>query len=408
MPRTVAILHYASPPVIGGVEATIAHHARGLADAGWPVRVISGSGASFDARVETCIDPLFSSTHPDVLAVKRELDRGLVSSAFDRLVDQQEAALRRALDGTDICIVHNLHTMNKNLPLTAALHRLTSPALVAWTHDLAWTNSQYRPELHAGYPWELLRQNWSGTRYVTISEPRRDELAELLGVPADTITIIPPGVDMARFFQWTEQTSQIAAKLRLLDADLLLLLPARLTRRKNIALALHVLHALRQQDARDTRLIVTGPPGPHNPANPGYLGELLNLRRSLNLVDTAHFLYELGNMTLVPEETTIANLYQMADALFFPSLQEGFGIPLLEAGLAGLPVFCSALPAFQQTGQGDVVYFDPEQDSPEGIATMIRTYFTANPRYRLRTRVRHQFRWETIIRSELIPLLEAL
>lgn len=48
MSKCVAILHYASPPVVGGVEITIAHHARELADLGYNVRVVSGSGESFD------------------------------------------------------------------------------------------------------------------------------------------------------------------------------------------------------------------------------------------------------------------------------------------------------------------------------------------------------------------------
>src|SRR6187551_2017448 len=105
MSKRVAILHYASPPTVGGVEATIAHHARGLTQLGYQVRVISGSGASFDERIETHIQPLFSSSAPSVLAVKKELDKGIVSEAFHALVAQQEAALREALAGCDLCIV---------------------------------------------------------------------------------------------------------------------------------------------------------------------------------------------------------------------------------------------------------------------------------------------------------------
>jgi len=406
--KHVAILHYASPPVVGGVELTIAHHARGLADLGYQVRIVSGRGGAFDPRIPTQVHPLLSSSASEVLLVKRELDEGRRTPAFDALVKQLEGVLAKLLEGCDVTIAHNVHSLNKNLPLTAALHRLNLPHVIAWCHDLAWTNEQYLPELHEGYPWDLLRQPWEGTRYVTVSEPRRRELAHLLGLPLEAVKAVTGGVDVPGFLQWTAQMHYIEQQLGLLSADVLLLLPARLTRRKNIGLALHVLAALRQQTGQDCRLIVSGPPGPHNPTNPGYLGELLDLRQRLGLQQAAHFLYELDNPPLIPDDTTMANLYQVADAMFFPSLQEGFGLPILEAGLIGLPIFCSDLPPFRQTGQEDVHFFDPTQDSPEAIAQRIARALVDQPRQRLKARVRQRYRWDALIQAHLVPMLEAL
>lgn len=410
--KKVAILHYASPPTVGGVESTIAYHARGLADLGCAVRVVSGRGASFDERIETIVHPLFGSTDPAVLAVKRQLDQGQVTPEFDALVSQQLAALREALTGCDSVIVHNVHSLNKNLPLTAALARLNDedgrPRQIAWCHDLAWTNMQYRPELYPGYPWDLLRTAWRGVTYVTVSKARRGELAELLGISPDDVRVVVPGVDPARFLRWTDATARLAEKLGWMDADGLLLLPARLTRRKNIALALRVLAEIRRA-GRDFRLIVTGPPGPHNPANPGYLGELLDLRRQLRLEEAAHFLYAYGegDKPFIPDDDTMANLYLLADALFFPSTQEGFGIPVLEAGLAGIPAFCADIPPLRGTGQDDAVYFDPKHDAPDMIAARVLETLDHDATYRLRRRVRRQFRWQVIIRERIMPLLEA-
>src|SRR5262249_30307898 len=117
----IAILHYTSPPTVGGVESTIAYHARGLANAGYTVRIISGHGANFDSRVETWIDPLFNSTHPDILQLKKDLDKGQVTPDFWALVDTLRTELKAALTDCDVCIVHNVCTLHKNLPLTAAL-----------------------------------------------------------------------------------------------------------------------------------------------------------------------------------------------------------------------------------------------------------------------------------------------
>jgi mannosylglucosylglycerate synthase len=414
--KRIAILHYAGPPTIGGVESTIAHHAKALAKLGYSVRIVSGTPSTGDNGksqhgIEMWVNPLFSSTAPDVLNVKRVLDHGDVTDGFHQLVGRITKELTAALADCDICIAHNVLTLNKNLPLTAALRSLVDGRkieLIAWCHDLAWANEQYLPELHNGYPWNLLRNMWPDTRYVTVSEPRCEELAVLLDIPMSAIQTIVPGIDPAAFFQWTPVMQRLENQLHLLDSDGLLLIPARITRRKNIALGLHVLSELRSQSGKDFRLIVTGPPGPHNPTNPGYLGELLDSSTRLNLESFAHFLYAYGTSEspLILDDLTMANLYQLADMLFFPTLQEGFGIPILEAGLVGLPIFCADIPALRHSGRGDANYFDPLTDSPATIASRILAYMESNATSRLRRRVRQTYRWDIIVRDSVVPLLE--
>lgn len=409
--KRIAILHYASAPTVGGVEATITHHARGLVDLGYRVRVVTGSGSPFDPNVEVHANPLFGSKHPEILSAKRALDEGDIPLNFELLVEREEQALRTALADCDVCIAHNVPSLNKNLPLSVALKRLTERGeirLIAWCHDLAWTNPQYQPELYPDDPWNVLREVWQGAVYVTVSEARQHELAKLLGLPLESVQVIVPGVDPAQFFHWTETTRDLERRLYLLDADGIFLVPARLTRRKNIELALRILAEVRQISQLDFRLIVTGPPGPHNPSNPGYLGELLDLRDELALTETAHFLYAYGDgdQPLIPDDATMANLYQLSDALLFPTTQEGFGMPVLEAGLAGIPVFCADLPPLRRTGGTDALYFDPLMEAPDQIAQRILKALMTSPVYRLRVRVRHQYRWDVLLRDLLVPLLE--
>jgi glycosyltransferase involved in cell wall biosynthesis len=102
----------------------------------------------------------------------------------------------------------------------------------------------------------------------------------------------------------------------------------------------------------------------------------------------------------------MAALYQLADALFFPSLEEGFGIPILEAGLMRLPIFCADIPPLRSTGQTDVVYFDPVHDSPDQIAARILDTLAGASTYRLAHRVRKQYRWDRLIADQIVPLLE--
>jgi len=410
--KRIAILHYASPPGIGGVESTIAYQARTLMDLGYRVRIISGKGEAFDDRIETLIHPLLGSSHPDILRVKAELDSGSVTPAFWEQVDRIRHILQAALTECDVCIAHNVLTLHKNLPLTFALlsrNGATGPRLIGWCNDIAWTNTQYMAELHSGTPWDVLRQPWPNVQYVTISEARQEELADLFGIPASRIPVIHPGIDIQRFFRWTPSMASLVADFQLLAADGRLLYPTRITRRKNIELGLHILDALRYTTGRDYRLIITGPPGPHNPGNSSYLDELLALRRKLNLDHAAHFLYEhsADNTPFIPDDTTITNLYELSDALLFPTTQEGFGIPILEAGLVGLPVFCTDIPPLRHTGQNDVYYFDPQVDSVEAVARQITHTLESLPTSRLRERVRRQYRWEALLKERLVPLLEA-
>lgn len=55
----------------------------------------------------------------------------------------------------------------------------------------------------------------------------------------------------------------------------------------------------------------------------------------------------------------LANLYTHAQALVFPSLMEGFGLPGLEAMKIGTPVACSDIPVFKEIYQESACYFNP-------------------------------------------------
>ena len=71
----IALLHYSAPPVIGGVESVIGHHARLMARAGHTVRVIAGRGEQADPQVDFILIPLLDSRHPDILAIKEHENR---------------------------------------------------------------------------------------------------------------------------------------------------------------------------------------------------------------------------------------------------------------------------------------------------------------------------------------------
>ncbi len=66
----------------------------------------------------------------------------------------------------------------------------------------------------------------------------------------------------------------------------------------------------------------------------------------------------------------LKKLYASSSALIFPSLMEGFGLPVLEAFAANCPVICSDIPVFHEVGGEAALYFKP--DSPADLARAMK------------------------------------
>jgi glycosyltransferase involved in cell wall biosynthesis len=408
----IGFLHYSGPPTIGGVEQTLYHHSLILTDLGFSTVLIVGQGESYDRRIPVHVVPELYSKHPDVLTVKEELDRGNCSTLFETVSTTIEEQLPNIFRNLDILIVHNAMTLHKNLPLTSALWNLHAsqqvPRIIGWHHDFAWDRKQYQEELTESHPWNLLRKPWPEVTNVVVSRAQCTRLAKLYEVDPDCIQVIPPGIAPSVIGNWTDMTRHLVKELNLLQADAVLLLPARITRRKNIEFALQVLAELRSISNQDIRLIVTGPPGPHNPANAEYLEKLLAQRSALKLDGSAHFLYELNSQNdHLVDQATMGNIYALSDALFFPSHQEGFGIPLLQAGFTRLPIYCSDIEPFHES-VGDRAQFFSSNESPKSVANTIVETLLTDSHFLLRREVRRKYTWETIVTQMVIPLLESV
>ena len=402
----IGLIHYAAPPVVGGVETVLAQQAVQLARAGHQVRILAGRGETWDARIPVDVLPRIDSRYPKILKMKGSLDNGIIPDEFNHFVEQIQNEIQRAAAGMDWLIAHNVASLAKNLALTAALFNISQqpggPRIILWHHDLAWTTPRYQDELHPGYPWDLLRTPWPGVKQVVVSESRRQELADLMKLPLQEISVIPAGLDMAEFLGLDQEGMDYYKNLHLEDAAPILLAPVRLTRRKNLELAVNT-HAKLRLKLPQAVLIITGPPGAHNPTNQAYLENLEKLRSELGLVGVVHLLGEI-----VPEGLpgpTVAEFYRLADALLLTSREEGFGIPIIEAGLSRMPVFCTDLPPLRALAGECATYFSPD-DNPIYIAKLIAKRLSNDLTYQLRIRVRQEYTWEAIYRRMIAPLLE--
>ncbi len=404
MPKPdVYLLHYAAPPTIGGVESTLAAHARLFAEHDYPITIVAGRGEAIDPRIPVFVCPDVDSKSPRVLQTGAELAHGTVSSAFHALAQDLARTLAQLIPPGACVIAHNVLSLHKNLALTAALHTLAESRrirVIAWCHDFAWADPQYAAELHPGSPWELLRRPWERVSYVVVSAAREKELRTLWGMDYP-VSVVPAGIDLFEFLGVGEPVRGWARELALLQAAPLLLLPARLTRRKNVEYAIEITAALRAAGA-NAKLVVTGPPGPHNPTNAAYLENLRARRRALNVEESVIFLHERG----VVRGAAMRDLYLLADALLFPSEREGFGIPLLEAGLARLPIFCADLAPLHESAL-EYAYYMPPGESPAQASAAILKRLEQDSAYQLKQRVQREYDWGRIFTERIEPLVNS-
>ncbi len=414
----IVLIHYSAPPVVGGVETILARQAQVLAQAGHRVRILAGRGETWDALIPVQKLPLIDSRHPLILKARASLEEGVVPEDFPKLVAQIEKELLRWLDGADVVICHNVASVHRNLALTQALYNISQannpeiseagqgnppPRFILWHHDLSCASPRAQKDLHPGLPWDLLRQHWNGVHQVVVSKARQSELSRAIGLPEDHIQVISAGLTLTDFLGLKRHTLPILENLHLALAEPLLLTPVRVARRKNLEQAISTLATLRKTFP-NAMLVITGPArGANQTSNDAYLKTLIRLREKLNLDGSVHILAERYPDGL-PEDS-LADLYRLADALLLTSREEGFGIPVLEAGLSRLPIFCTNLPSLRELAGEEATYFSPH-DSPERVAARIAAHLQNDPAYRMRARVRQHHTWDAVYHLQIEPLLE--
>ena len=406
----VGLLHYTCPPIIGGVEAILYEQATRLAARGYAVTILSGRGGPLPDRkaAKLVIIPELDSRETAVSAVREALDRGEIPSEFATLRANIIERLSTELVELDVLIVHNALTLHFNLPLTAALWTLAEnnrPPIISWVHDISWLNPIYRPWMHEGEPWDLLRRQHPNITSIFVSTQRLEEWRELTGAHLDSTHVIPNGIDPAALLNLGPRARELVTRFGLLSADIVLLAPVRITKRKNLEWAIEAAAGVRAS-GRKVQLLITGPPGPHNPRSLEYVADLKQLTERLGLQESVRFLFEersgpTGDYAI--DTATLSDLYMLSDVVILPSASEGFGLPLAEAAVFRVPVVCTDLPAFREVAPDGASFVPATAGSPGFTAAVLGAI--DSPPARLRRHVLGALAWDRIIREQIEPLL---
>jgi len=265
----LALLHYTAWPEMGGVENMVRDQANMLVSAGHQVKVLTGRGRDPHEGYEFVLIPELAPDFPLYKTVRAVLDRGQSDQNFSQYRSMLAAALETALADVDLTFVHNVFTMHNNLALTRALHDLAPKRkMVAWTHDLTATNSDYSLPNPAQPPWNLVRTSSRDVTYAATSDLRAEEMKTHLKLPVAP-QVIPNMVDPARIFGCTPEMRKALLALEIPWRDYVFLLPARVMVRKNIDFAIEIVKKLRDQ-GQNPLLLITGAKVPDSPASEHY------------------------------------------------------------------------------------------------------------------------------------------
>jgi glycosyltransferase involved in cell wall biosynthesis len=223
----------------------------------------------------------------------------------------------------------------------------TGPVLhrrqVVTLHDVAFLDVPefFAPRFLALYRTLLPMLARRAARIVTVSEFSRGRIAATLGVSADRIDVVPNGVS-AGFRRYG--ADEIAATRTALGLPArYLLLQATSDRRKNLAAALRAWTEASATLPDDVHLVVSG-----------HLGRAHVFGDGPDTIDAPRTL----SIGFVADEH-MGPLLAGAEAFLFPSLYEGFGLPIIEAMACGTPVLTSDATATAEVAGDCALLVDP-------------------------------------------------
>jgi glycosyltransferase involved in cell wall biosynthesis len=362
------------PGQTGGLETYAGALIRALREMSADLRI-----TTFLSRDAAAAAPAPWTTHADPIVMPVSPVRRV------EWVRGEQQLLPRAAARAGVQLVHSLASTG---PAWGRFRRVTT------VHDLIY---RHVPEAHFGVrslgmrvlvPLVARRSD----RVIAVSRTTRDDIVELLHLPPDRIDVVPNGVTLPGTVAPTP-TSELRERFDLGERRLLLTAAAKRPH-KNLMRLLDALALL--DPAIRPVLVLPGYPTPHE-------RELRARTGALRLAGDVRFLAWVSREDM-------EGLYAAADAFVFPSLYEGFGLPVLEAMERGVPVACSGTGALAEVAGDAALTFDPL--SVREIADALTALLTEPARVQqlreLGRRRASEFTWACAARGTLASYERAL
>ena len=242
-------------------------------------------------------------------------------------------------------------------PFTAPFYAVASVPTVAVIVDLQYLSY---PQFFSNDDFYYRDQHFKAAcavadRLVCISDYVRQTVLANSALSADRVVTIPISLPQ-RISRVSTSQAQAALSSFQLAPDRYLLYPANFWAHKNHEMLLTAFSLFRHQHPQsELKLVCTGAPDARQE-------KLRDAARSMQLQHAVVFPGYL-------DDAGFASLLQSCRAVIFPSLYEGFGMPLLEAMAFDKPVLCSNVTSLPEVGGDATICFDPRK--PQEIAEAI-------------------------------------
>jgi glycosyltransferase involved in cell wall biosynthesis len=260
-----------------------------------------------------------------------------------------------------------LHATDFVLPPSNARRKLLT------IHDLAFLfhPNAAMPSLHHYLNTVVPRSVRRADRLIADSQHTAHDLQEQWHVPPDQISVVQGAVDHARFRPVSDpdRLSAVRARYAIGDAPFILML-SKLEPRKNHVRMIEAFHRACAEGRLPHKLVIAG--------GKGWLYDAIFARvNELQLQERVIF-------TGFIEDADLPALYSAAELFAFPSLYEGFGLPIVEALACGTPVLTAKNSCLPEAGGPGALYADA-LDADDIAEKLLRLVQDAQMRAQLRS-----------------------
>lgn len=298
-------------------------------------------------------------------AINEPFHLPLEESGFYRSLQHPLALMLflRVVRGVYGRIRHSVHLNECDVFFGPNFRGAFAPGLktVITVHDMA---HEYYPETVQDHVLKYFRTDFPSQvershLIIAVSETTRRDVINFLNVPEEKVKVVYNGVS-SEFRPVTDVARRAEVRQRYALPEHFLLMVGSIQPRKNVTGVLSAVGRLvRKSPSSPLHLVLAG-------GSSWKSDELKKIISDNGLTDYVHF------TGYVPEED-LTTLYSMSDIFLFPSLYEGFGLPVIEAMACGVPVVTSNSSCLPEIAGDAAILVDPHNhdDIADGIERLL-------------------------------------